>query len=118
MFFLLYYVIASLIFLTPLFECKSSNERVLKHYEIFAILFVSKHSLSTYYMHACRNNGRSPFYLLSLAVDLHELGSFGVDVSPKISEPGKQARAHLRKYEKLKDNFVARSLTKVSSIFF
>jgi hypothetical protein len=40
-------------------------------------------------------------YLLSLAVDMFDLSSLGVDISSKISELGSQVRGHLRKFEKL-----------------
>jgi len=58
------------------------------------------------------------FHLLSLAVDLHELDSEGIDVESKISELGKHARAHLRKYEKLKDNFAVQALFKIGALRF
>ncbi len=58
------------------------------------------------------------FHLLSLAVDLHDLYSNGINVQSKILELGKQARAHLRKYERLKDNFVVQALTKISALRF
>lgn len=56
------------------------------------------------------------FYLLSLTVDLHELHSMDVDITAKISELGKQARAHLKKYEKLKNKDKAQSLFRITAL--
>jgi len=50
-------------------------------------------------------------YLLSFAVDLNELSSFGVDVTSKISDWGKKAREHVRKFQKLELKNNARALS-------
>jgi len=56
------------------------------------------------------------FYLFSLVVDLHELDSLDVDVSPKISELRSQTKGHLRKYEKLRQKNKVQSLVGIGHL--
>lgn len=57
------------------------------------------------------------YYFLALMVDLYELHFKGINVTPKISEIGKQVRSHMKKYQKLKEKQYIKSLLAIRNMW-